>query len=43
MAWQHENTVKRIVALVDERLPIADIELSLEKSQPKGHSLKQAA
>jgi DNA-binding NtrC family response regulator len=43
VAWQHENTVKRIVALVDERLPIADIELSLEKSQPKGHSLNQAA
>jgi len=38
-----ENTVKRIVALGDERLPMADIELSVEKSQPKGHSLKQAA
>jgi two-component system, NtrC family, response regulator AtoC len=38
-----ENTVKRIVALGDERSPLADIELSLGKSQIQGYSLKQAA
>jgi two-component system response regulator AtoC len=38
-----ENTVKRIVALGDERPPLADIELSLGKSQVQGQSLKQAA
>jgi two-component system, NtrC family, response regulator AtoC len=38
-----ENTVKRIVALGDERLPLADIELSMSKSQIQGYSLKQVA
>ena len=38
-----ENTVKRIVALGNERPPLADIELSLGKSQIQGYSLKQAA
>jgi two-component system response regulator AtoC len=38
-----ENTVKRIVALGDERVPLADIEPSLGKSPAMGSSLKQAA
>jgi two-component system, NtrC family, response regulator AtoC len=38
-----ESTVKRMVALGDERPPLADIELSLGKSQIQGYSLKQAA
>jgi two-component system response regulator AtoC len=38
-----ENTVKRIVALGDERAPLADIESSLDKSLAQGSSLKQAA
>jgi two-component system response regulator AtoC len=38
-----ENTVKRIVALGDERVPLADIEPSLGKSPTQGYSLKQAA
>ena len=38
-----ENTVKRIVALDDEREALADIECSLGKSQNQGYSLKQAA
>ena len=38
-----KNTVKRIVALDDEREALADIECSLGKSQNQGYSLKQAA
>jgi DNA-binding NtrC family response regulator len=38
-----ENTVKRIVALNDERQALADVECSLGKSQHQGPSLKQAA
>jgi two-component system, NtrC family, response regulator AtoC len=38
-----ENTLKRIVALGDERPPLEDIELSLSKSQVQGYSLKQVA
>ena len=38
-----ENTVKRIVALGDERVGLADIEPTLGKSASQGCSLKQAA
>ena len=38
-----ENTMKKIVALGDERLGLADIEPSLGKSLAQGYSLKQAA
>jgi DNA-binding NtrC family response regulator len=38
-----ENAMKKIVALGDERLGLADIEASLGKSPPQGYSLKQAA